>query len=572
MAERKADLAVGGVAAFAPSTRAGLPPFVAPLVLTIATSLIFVWSETKGPELHMARASFVWFGLVVVLGVVAAHRGALAVVGALVAPVRANPVGSSRVFVTAVTLALLLIAGVVLDGFATSGDEYSYLLQADTFLSGRLWVDAPPVGEAFRLMRFVEKDGRWLSIYQPGWALLLAIPKALYLPPWVINPLLGGGMAWAFFRLASRLVRVEAAWLVLLGLVTSSFFLFNFACMMAHGAGAFTAVLFALFGTRYVQEGASRDALLAGICLGALGFIRAPNAVLLVGPFVVALLLTRGRRIGLLWFALGGIPFVLALLTYNKLITGDPFLAVQIWVAPGREPIGAASSSGGSFLAETWRRLVRLYFWTSPAFLLGWVAAFGYVAWRRKLSFVDWMAPLTVVGFAFYGGNGGNQFGPRYYFEGWPLALITVAKAVEGLFAERLRHGAVVAACLVSHLAFQLGYLIPRVQREYRIAREREDVFTQVAAAKLTNAVVLIVDSPNDDVRMLRPLPGEDLVRNGLAIGDQPVLYALDRRPEVTARLFEHFSGRQFYRYYRGTLQRAQDAAGRLLPKPSDGK
>jgi hypothetical protein len=265
--------------------------------------------------------------------------------------------------------------------------------------------------------------------------------------------------------------------------------------------------------------------------------------------------------------ALGGLPFALALLAYNQAITGRPLMAVQVWAAPGREPLGAPTSRS---FGETAVRLVRLYLWTSPILFIGWPLAFIALARRKALSFVDWLAPLTLVGFAFYGGSGGNQYGPRYYFEGIWFALITAGRAIEPMLAAKTRRADWLAAAMVMHLVFQVGYAIPRVAREREYIVERQDMFVQVAKAGLTNAVVMVVDSPADFARVLRILPARDMLRNGLEVGDEDVTYALDRGDATTRRLMARFPGRRFYRYYHGQLEDALAPDGQLRPKPAD--
>ncbi|HEY3254822.1 MAG TPA: hypothetical protein VGJ91_12770 [Polyangiaceae bacterium] len=528
---------------------------------------VFLWSARHHGEEALARTSAPLFTLATLLVVAVGGSSAWPLLERLVAPIRRNPRRSLLLAVGITCALLLLLARVALDAFPNSGDEYAYVLQGKTFASGRLWVDAPSLLEPFQMLRFVAKDGRWLSIYQPGWPLLLAVPERLGLPNWFVDPLLGAGLAWGFYKLARLHVAAEAAWVALLALCTCSFFLLNFASYFGHGAGALAAVLFAYSGKRYLDSGLKHWAVLAGLCLGALGFIRALNAVLLALPFVAALLLTRGRRQGLLWFALGGVPFGLLLLGYNHAVTGSPLQLVQAWVAPGREPLGAPSTQS---LGETTKRLVRLYLWTSPVFFVGWPLAFATLLRRGRLSFVDWLAPLIVIGFATYGGTGGDQYGPRYYFEGWPFALVTLAKAIEPIFSSRARHTTWIAAAILAHLAFQVGYLLPRVAREHRVVMERQEVYRQVAAAGLSNAVVVITDSKIETPQTTRLMPARDLVRNGLVIGDESVTYAADRGDEFNERLRALFPGRQLYRYFQGKLQRATDPSGRLIPKPPD--
>jgi hypothetical protein len=496
-----------------------------------------------------AWAMLLWPSLVAAAGVTLGRRPGAALLERLLAASarwdRRGVLGAAG----GVFVGLCLVARLVLDAFPNSADEYAYVLQAQTYAMGRLWVEAPPFPDLFQQMRFVAKDGIWISSYQPGWALLLAPAALAGAPLWLVGPLIGAATVVAFFALAREETGRPYAWIATLALVTSAFFVLNLGSFFSHGAAAFAAVLFALCGHRFLKTGRVGWALLAGACLGYLGFIRAFNAPLIGLSFVVALLMTPGRRGGLVWVGLAGAPFLAVLLAYNAVVTGDPLLQVQEWVSRKGEPVGGPSLAS---VAETVRRLARLALWTSPVLLPAWAAAGAGLAWRRKLSFIDWIFPVTVLGFLFYSGSGGNQYGPRYLFEGWPFALITCAKALEFVMeaAPRGRAAAWAASVLGVHLAFQSGYLPARLALEHLGVREREDVYRQVAQTVRAPAVVII----SGQVGRLDPMPDFDLSRNGLKVGAEPVVYAID--PTLKdARLRAMFPDRRFYVYRQGRLE-----------------
>jgi hypothetical protein len=500
-------------------------------------------------EFPLLFAQAPWLTLATVVAAWSVRPGAGSLLGALEAVGRRR--GAVFVVMAATLAALLLIARFALDRFPNSGDEYAYILQAQTYAGGRLWAPAPPLPEYFRLERYFAKDGIWISPYQPGWALVLAPFAAVGFPLWAVAPLLGALTVPIYFRLAERLVGRRAAWIALLALVCAPFFLLNFASYFSHGPAALAGVGFALFGVRYLQTGRWSDALIAGACVGYLGFIRAFNAVFFVLPYGLTLLMTPGRRVGLVWFGLGGAPVLAALLAYYALVTGSPLRPVQDWYQQGGEPLGAP---GGATILETVRRMVRLYFWTSPLFVLAWVPAFLALALRRRLAFVDWILPLTVAGFVFYGGSGGNQYGPRYFFEAWPMALLTVVRAAAPLLREQppSRWRAWAASAVLVHLAFQLGYLGPRLAREHDVIAERRGLEQAVQRAQLSNAVVIVAGA----VGRTRPLQPIDLARNGLDPLRRPVVFVLDRG-ERNRELRALFPDRRFYVYRDGALSAA---------------
>jgi hypothetical protein len=196
------------------------------------------------------------------------------------------------------------------------------------------------------------------------------------------------------------------------------------------------------------------------------------------------------------------------------------------------------------------KRIVRLHAWTSPILLYGSAAAFVILARRRALGLTDWIMPLTVAMFLTYAGDGGNQYGPRYYFEAWPFAILTLAKVAAGLLASpnpRVREWTASAA--VAALALQIAYLPPRLAREHRVVIERQAVFRAVEAAGLTRAIV-VIEGPVGNIRSMAP---EDLVRNGLDVGARGVIYAY-AAPGGDAELQRAYPGRALYTYRQGQL------------------
>jgi hypothetical protein len=444
---------------------------------------------------------------------------------------------------------LLLVAGIVLDGFPNSGDEYAYVLQAMTYAQGRLWVLAPPLPEAFQLWHFLVKDGIWVSQYQPGWAMVLTPAVWLGLPLWVVNPLIGTILLAAIFALAREQVSRQAAWIAVIAVACSAFFLLNAASYFGHVSTALWAVLAALFGLRYLRTGEARLAAIAGVFVGLVGLARAFDAVIILVPLVTALLLNQNRRAGLIWIALGGMPFLVALLIFNRVITGNALTMVAPWLGNDEKPLGLPNAHTIRLMTD---RFYLLAVFTSPLLPLGYALSIPYLWVRDRLSFVDWIPALTVIAFLLYRGSGGDQYGPRYYFEAFPFAVLTIAKALDCVLSvqDRTRGSALAAWALLAHFAFQVGSLIPRLQLEHDGVVQREDLFIKVKSANLSNAVVLLASGTG----IFRPISSGDLVRNGLVLGERSVIYAKDLG-EKNQALRTLFPDRQFYRYKDRNLQ-----------------
>jgi hypothetical protein len=465
----------------------------------------------------------------------------------------------------------LAIAWLVLDGFPNSGDESAYVLQAQTYARGRLWADLPAVSQAFEQSRFFNINGHWASQYAPGWALVLAPAAAAGIPLWIVGPIIGGLSLALFHLLALRTVPPRAAWLCTLAFAGSAYFMLNAASYFNHVLTAALGMAAILFAQTYLREGKARAAVFAGAMVGLIGITRTQDAA----PFGLAigasLLLTQGRRAGLFWLGLGGAPFLAALGAYNGLITGNPLLPPQNW--RGDEPIGIgfaqpqAQAPGGLAVADasqiadrrtlwqkidaagfepvhlTIQRLAWLWQWTSPVFLLSWPLAWFSLARRRALDAADWIVPLTGLMYLVYGGDGGNQYGPRYYFAAWPFALLTLAKVFarsEDRPPTPLRSW--IAAGLAAGLVMQVAYFPARLVREHRVVVERQTMIRVVAAAGLHRAIVVVVHL----TRGSRPLLAEDMNRNGLDVASRDVIYVVPA-PGGFAALHAAYPGRSIH-------------------------
>jgi hypothetical protein len=128
-----------------------------------------------------------------------------------------------------VVFVALGLAGAVaaLRALPNSGDEYNYLFEAATFQAGRLWNPLPPVDYVFSFFHIAEKEGKWLSLFFPGWPLILAGVTGLHLPSFVASPALALLLLLVFARLTSLLAGPAAALLGAALMSCCPFFLFN---------------------------------------------------------------------------------------------------------------------------------------------------------------------------------------------------------------------------------------------------------------------------------------------------------------------------------------------------------
>ena len=86
--------------------------------------------------------------------------------------------------------------------------------------------------------------------------------------------------------------------------------------------------------------------------------------------------------------------------------------------------------SMSNFLMMEWH-LAALATWTCPLLVIGFGAALIDLVRTGRLDFADWIMPVTIASLLAYNDYGGNQYGPRYYFEAWPMAMLTMLKVID---------------------------------------------------------------------------------------------------------------------------------------------
>lgn len=459
----------------------------------------------------------------------------------------------------AAAVALVTVATVVLQRFPNSADEYAYLFQAETLAQGRLWNEPTPLPEHFSFIHIAQQDGKWVSRFPPGWPAMLAVFVWAGIPTWLLNPLLALGVLGVVVLLFKELEMRHATPVAIAALVSSPFFLFNGASYFCHMSCLAFLVVATWLAVRYRKNHRVWEAVGVGLALGIAFTIRYFTAILVGLPLLVYLAAGDPRRtLRTILAVVSGAASPLALmLAYQGAITGSPLLLVTQWIDP-TEGLGFVKGHTPARAVEAIvLQLGRLVIWASPALL---VLLVGVACSKERRPWV-WMAATTfvacLVGHTLYHNLGGNQYGPRFYFEGWALATLGVvawAFRDPASTAQRLPRFVVIFGILAGAFVFPI-----LARYEHRVVAERMDLQDQVQQADLGRAVVIV----SDGTGVARAMPPYDLTRNGTSL-DGKVLYVLDLDTDTPERLHAHFPDRDIYRYRRrrdqvnGTLERAR--------------
>jgi hypothetical protein len=169
---------------------------------------------------------------------------------------------------------------------------------------------------------------------------------------------------------------------------------------------------------------------------------------------------------------------------------------------------------------------------------------------------------FIIIGYFFWHTYGGNQYGPRFYYEAYPFAILfVVAKlfGAEPLVTPRLFQRLAMALFLVG-LVWGASAIPAIAKREHQIISERMDLYRLVEQENIHNAIIFL----RSGTGVMRPMPARDLARNGIDFQND-VLYARDLGAD-NEKLTAYFPDKDLYMYYRDK----HEQNGRLITLKQD--
>lgn len=462
---------------------------------------------------------------------------------------KACPKTSLSIFVVLTASILIFINRSVLLSFMNSADENSCYFFAQCLTAEKWWVKPHELKDFFETAHIGALDGKWFSVYPPGWPLVWAAALKLNLKD-VINPVITALSFIFLFDIAKKIYSASAFFLAAAILSISPFFLLNGAGYYSHNLCLFLMLAFWSCYLRWNETNSFKWAALCGLVLGyafatryltaaALGFL----PCLVQG---IAALKKRGKAFSS--FVAFGAAFSLliaAQMFYNFKLTGNPVDPPNHYLH-SHEKLGFIAGYPPKVALEyLGTRFLYLLDWTPP----GWIYAFlaGCIAFKPKnandliLRITVFMLPLAYV---LYYSWGGNQYGPRYLFEAYPFLILSAAASL-GEFWRRehpLAKTRVILFVLFSALAS-----VPVTSRHLNFFREatafRKATYDLIEKTVEKPALVFVSGFWGSEKLAMAP---EDQARNSPFL-DTPIVYALDKGAE-NAKLVPFFQGRHYYR------------------------
>ncbi|NQV18753.1 MAG: hypothetical protein HQ534_09450 [Armatimonadetes bacterium] len=342
-----------------------------------------------------------------------------------------KPIGITTILSFIIFVECILICILVFKTRAHIWDEANYLFQAKLFAAGKLWVNPPVVsGDFFNLRLIVLTSEKWFGSFFPGHSLILT-PGVLLGISYAINPILTAILlivtVWAGSRLFSKSV----------GLISGAFMILS-PFVLFQGASYFSHILTAIFFTIAVvwilncNLSDRWKPLGIGLCCGMVLLCRPFSALILV-IFTCFYWILRAKhnhlKIKIYSFlslvVIGILPFITLFLGYNFCLTGNPFVTPHQIALPN-ETIGL----GVHTIKNTLINLTGLSVDLLGIPLLSLLPFSVYLFSRENRSkAICLLTVFYIIGYGLYR-NHGLSYGPRFYFELFPLMLATSGRGL----------------------------------------------------------------------------------------------------------------------------------------------
>ncbi len=451
-----------------------------------------------------------------------------------------------------VAIGAIILNRFALQSFPNSADEHAYLFQAKTFAMGRLWVPAHPKQEFISPFYIHTHQDRVFSIFPPGWPMILSIGVLLGIEDW-INPIISALSVGVVFGIGRLLIGRMGAWVSVGLLIISPFFLFNAASYFSHPACLLGVSLTTFFLLLWNKNEINWTAIAAGLALGWTCCVRELTCIaILIIPVIYTIWQSQQRLKLITQLIIGALPMAILYLIYNAELTGHWFLPVRFILADEWLGFGTREIRLFDYIEKVYygpsdalRNLLnnnnRLILWTFPGLpILGLIGI-----WHNRSNGWTWALMGSVLllplSYMLYPSDGGNQYGPRFYYESMVYWAILASLGIRGIIEQiQSRKGENNLIVVLSLLLITDGMIFwNHVDFYHEQIYKRRTLFRLVDRFDLENAIVF-VGAPSGDMTQ------GDLIRNHPIPSISDVIFAWDLGDKNNA-LLEQFPDRQGY-------------------------
>ncbi len=451
------------------------------------------------------------------------------------------------IFLLLVLAVLMFVNKKILHSFMNSADEHSCYFLAECVRLGKFWAAPHPLSEFFEAVHIGNKNGKWFSVYPPGWPILMAGALQFRVLDW-LNPILTIFSLFLFYRTGKKIFNESAAILGIALMSFTPFFLFTSASYFSHAS---CLLFIAIFLYSFLKWEETKSNLWAALTAFSAGYglgTRYLTMASIIAPFLGFLLLRLVLR-KVRWhkshtvFTIIFLVMWLANLYYNFSITGNLFDAPNHFYHSWERLGFRKDYTPLTALIFVLNRFFYLIDWMPPFFLpLYLVSLFTDKQRTAEQKLLSYGFFYLVIGYLFYYSWGGNQFGPRYYFEGIPFLFITVSARMVKWWNTEL-HGLkkFILGTMVVSIVSNIYLFQKQAVLFERVSNQRKALYDLAEKTIQKPSVIFVRGFLGDALVMSQ----EDAIRNRPELNDK-ILYALDLGPKNN-RLIQYYPDRDFY-------------------------
>jgi 4-amino-4-deoxy-L-arabinose transferase-like glycosyltransferase len=456
-------------------------------------------------------------------------------------------------------------------------DSVAQLFQAKIFANGQLSIEAPPFMEFFSAVFNLEKDGRVLSQFGPGYSFELMLGLLIGIP-WIINPLNGALTVVLTYLIGRELFGEKTGKAASLILAYSPFFLIFNGTFMNNSLSLLLCDIFLYFFIFSFKRNDIKSPLIAGLSLGIISQFRSLTVLAFGFPFAIYALVrlysnvhAYKRTVGLMfvgfsfslaiYFAFNTIqyggPFVTGYHLYDQLYRGDDYAVYGF----GKHALGGVHTPFRG-LVNIVTQLNRL----NHSSFLGWpIPGFFFMALlfflRKRLETWDKLmiatfGSLLFFHFFYY------HFKERLMFCCFSMmAIMTVRGVVELIDWLKEKRGqgqeiqSKVALLICAFILFGFANkILPRIIDP--TGSQLQLIANTVKKAKLEKPALVFVQGGYENRWIYLTVSQHNSIT-----WDDDVLYPVDLGDEKNKELMGYYPGRLYFRF-----EYQQDGSGKLLP------
>lgn len=396
-------------------------------------------------------------------------------------------------------------------------DGIHYVWLAKMIAHGKVYMELPDYYEHYFNNFLSVHDGKYASIFLPGFSFFMA-PFAALGVPYLLNPILAGINTYLVGKHAVALKDRTAGIIAMILFVFSTTHILHGAFYFPHHFGLML-VLVSSYIVLY-KNYSFKNYLLAGFILSISLFIRPQNAFYTYFATAVLIVFKERSIKPLIWFT---IPFVAtgsALMGFNYYFTGNPGIFIQdiyfnvlntrkFCHRPGfgkgclgnhgdwlpKEGVTFEFAKGISFLR------LNSFLYKSSVYPLMLVFIFPAILKNPYKYFLYYFMPLCAVAayFTFY--IEGNFAGPRYFMESGALFLIAAACGFteiynyligKNTFISRFSAGSLIGLLLAAIIFFSTVLFPSNVFESRNDANSPYEIKEYIEKNKIENSIVLL--------------------------------------------------------------------------------